>query len=305
MSLACWLLVLSLAGWLPSCKKGSAFVIDRVIVGSAAGLDVVGQTKAELEGSLRRHLREARFELADGSGTAVSPGPPPWRLVTHLHVEEPAIEGEPAVEVAAALTWHRRGAVESWQTEGRRTSPSVGEGGVAGIQRAARLALDEVLVEGISEARWLIDGMERDDAELVARLEPVDAGTARGDAALQVLARRRSPLVLPHLKQRLGTSNGSALRRTIGWLIDAKDPSAAGALIEASRGKEPVLQREIVFALGELGGPEAEAYLFTLAAGHEDPLLRASAERALEDLRARDGRGPLKVVRDEDGGVIP
>jgi HEAT repeat protein len=78
--------------------------------------------------------------------------------------------------------------------------------------------------------------------------------------------------------------------------MKAKD--AVPPLIEAARGKDATFEREVVFALGEIGGDEAEAYLFTLAQGHDDPIVRASAERALEDLKqkrtmkARPGDSP-------------
>jgi hypothetical protein len=51
-----------------------------------------------------------------------------------------------------------------------------------------------------------------------------------------------------------------------------------------------VVQREIVFALSAIGGDEAEAYLDVVASGHDDPLLRASAEKALGELRDRAKR---------------
>jgi hypothetical protein len=56
-------------------------------------------------------------------------------------------------------------------------------------------------------------------------------------------------------------------------------------IIEASRAKNPVFQREIVFALASIGGDEAEAYLDVVATGSDDLLVKASAEKALDELR--------------------
>jgi len=89
------------------------------------------------------------------------------------------------------------------------------------------------------------------------------------------------------LLKRLESEDLGVLRRTIGLLVELKDPAAVSAIIEASRAKNPVVQREIVFALSAIGGDDAEAYLDVVASGHDDPLVRSSAEKALAELRDR------------------
>ena len=58
-------------------------------------------------------------------------------------------------------------------------------------------------------------------------------------------------------------------------------------LIEAANQRDLMFQREVVFAVGSIGGSDAEAYLDLVASGHDDALLRTSAEQALSELRAR------------------
>ena len=59
-------------------------------------------------------------------------------------------------------------------------------------------------------------------------------------------------------------------------------------LIDLGRAKEASFLREIVYALGAIGGEEAEAYLFTMAQGHDEPVIRASAQQALDELKSRE-----------------
>ena len=82
-------------------------------------------------------------------------------------------------------------------------------------------------------------------------------------------------------------------RRALGKLIALKDPSTVGSIIEASSSRDPLLQREIVFAIAAIGGEEAEAYLFTMATGAEQPVLRASAEQALAELKTKKADGGI------------
>jgi hypothetical protein len=77
-------------------------------------------------------------------------------------------------------------------------------------------------------------------------------------------------------------------------------------LIEISRGKDPGFLRELVYALGAIGGEEAEAYLYTMAQGHDQPAVRDAARQALEEME-RHGRrsgpsGPSRNASLAPGG---
>lgn len=77
-----------------------------------------------------------------------------------------------------------------------------------------------------------------------------------------------------------------------GALVAIGDPRATEALISSAR-ERPLVS--IIFAVAQLGGQQAEAWLFTLSAGHPDPHVRAAAAEAsgeLERRRARRGASP-------------
>jgi hypothetical protein len=67
--------------------------------------------------------------------------------------------------------------------------------------------------------------------------------------------------------------------------------SAVPVLIDLARGRDMGFLQEIVFAVGEIGGPEAEAYLFTVAQGHDQPAIQAAARQALETMSASRKHG--------------
>ncbi len=69
--------------------------------------------------------------------------------------------------------------------------------------------------------------------------------------------------------------------------MEIKDPRAVPPLIELAQGKDLALVREILFALSEIGGDEAEAYLYTMAQGHDQPSIRQAASEAFEELQRR------------------
>lgn len=146
-------------------------------------------------------------------------------------------------------------------------------------------ALDLSLAEAAFEARATIELSTEPDDAVVKKLSDTDAPVR--SAAMQLLARRRHPAVVPALIERLKIDDLGVLRRTVGLLVEIKDPSAVPAIIDASRAKNAVVQREIVFAIAAIGGDEAEAYLDVVASGHDDPLVRSSAEKALAELKSR------------------
>jgi HEAT repeat protein len=77
----------------------------------------------------------------------------------------------------------------------------------------------------------------------------------------------------------------------VGGLVQIGDPKAVPALIELMRGKEPGFSKEVVFAIGAIGGDEAQAYLYTVAQGHEEGPVRQAAQQALDELRERGAQG--------------
>ncbi|MBM4379610.1 MAG: HEAT repeat domain-containing protein [Deltaproteobacteria bacterium] len=153
---------------------------------------------------------------------------------------------------------------------------------------ALRRALDDALLQVVASADLMLRARTRTDAELAAQLKDPDARVV--ESALRVLAERKSPLAVDALLERLHLSDAAKVRRAMGALVEMREPRAVPALIELGRNKEPPFFKEIVFALGEIGGEEAEAWLFTVSQGHDVPAVREAASRALGDLRAQPRR---------------
>ena len=135
-----------------------------------------------------------------------------------------------------------------------------------------------------------------DGAMLRGILEKASAGTRAATNGAVIAARSENDTQNnPHNPMygiwRAG-ADGSLLS-----LIGSRSSDSGGnsmappALIDLSRGKEVGFLQEIVFALGEIGGSEAEAYLFTVAQGHDQPAIQAAAQQALDTLYASRKHG--------------
>lgn len=163
---------------------------------------------------------------------------------------------------------------------------------VEGRREDLRQALDVVLASCADQAAEQVKAQGKGTADLVAQL---DAGSdAAQSAALRVLIEKKRAEALPALLERLRSDQPMVVRRAIGALVELKDPRSAGPLIDALKAKDAQFQREVVFALAAIGGDEAEAFLYTVAQGHEDPILRAAAQAGLDEMgdpkrRRRDG----------------
>ena len=68
---------------------------------------------------------------------------------------------------------------------------------------------------------------------------------------------RRNRAAIPALVERLKGDDPLEVRRAIGGLVELQAREAVPELIEISRGKDPGFLRELVYALGAIGGDEA------------------------------------------------
>jgi hypothetical protein len=191
-------------------------------------------------------------------------------------------------EVGATVVIKRR------EPDGFATYEVVGVGQVklAGddpVERlsATRRALDSALEQVVSAAHLQLAALEKSDGALIKDLTAEDARVR--EFAIRVLSARKNPAVQRSLLEKLQASDPDSVRRAIGALVELKEAGSVPALIELSKGKDPGFLREIIFALGAIGGEEAEAYLYTVAEGHDQPAVRAAAAQALKELRARGG----------------
>jgi HEAT repeat protein len=268
-----------------TCSKASRPVVDKITVDAFAGAEVVSMTQAQLQERLSARLQASHFTLLEGK--PAPEGVSPWAVTLAAGLTEPELDAEPASSVEILLQLRQKGALESFEIRARRSTAPVGND-VEALQSAAREALDAALGEAVREARALIDLNPLQDDEVAHKLSSSDDAVRR--AAVRLLARRHDARALKPLVARLETDDLTQIRETMGLLIELGNPDAVPALINASRARDNVVQREIVFALGAIGGEEAEAYLDAVASGHDDPFVRASAEQALSELKDRRSR---------------
>jgi len=229
-----------------------------------------------------------RFDLKAGEAPPAGE-PRPWRLTLDVpFTREVLKDGDPRsfAEVGANLTLERFGGElpQRYEVVGLGEAP-VMEDTPEGRQAAMRDALDAVLRQVTESAVMQLTAIDRPDDALVVDLRAEDARIR--EFALRTLAERQHPAAAPLLIERLKeTSDGESVRRTIGSLVEMKARVAVPALIDLARGRDIGFVQEIVFAVGEIGGPEAEAYLYTMAQGHDAPSVQAAAQQALETLYA-------------------
>ncbi|RKH24624.1 HEAT repeat domain-containing protein [Corallococcus praedator] len=240
-------------------------------------------------------VRELFSDALEGSGRFELVGDEepkkvrPWRMSLDLpFTREVLKDGNPHsfAEVGANLSLERFGGAvpQRYEVVGLGEA-QVQEDSAEGRRAAMRAALENVLRQVTESALLQLSALERTDEALVTDLRANDARIR--EFALRTLAERKHPAAAPLLIERLkDTSDADAVRRTIGTLAEMKAKSAVPALIDLARGRDSGFLQEIVFAVGEIGGPEAEAYLYTVAQGHDTPSVQAAAQQALDTLYA-------------------
>jgi HEAT repeat protein len=108
------------------------------------------------------------------------------------------------------------------------------------------------------------------------------------DQAVRALAERGDKEAVPALVQRLKDSDPEVVERTVGALAQLRDARAVPGLIELTRHRDAPYVANVARIVGDLGGPEARAWLLTLSSGHPDDVVRGAANEALAELSARE-----------------
>jgi hypothetical protein len=276
------LLALSLLAGFSACPKAEKPLVQRTEIDVFEGREVVRWEAPQLIARLDASLVRAGFTML--GDRPIPQGAKPWRVTVAARIDEPDPQEELPGSAVVALSFRQKGSAETFDVEASEQTKATSND-LNDVQAAAVNALDLSLAEAAFEARATIDLATQPDDAVAKKLNDTDAPVR--SAAIQLLARRRHPAVLPALIERLKIDDLGVLRRTVGLLVEIKDPSAVPAIIDASRAKNAVVQREIVFAIAAIGGDEAEAYLDVVASGHDDPLVRSSAEKALAELKSR------------------
>ncbi|MCK6552078.1 HEAT repeat domain-containing protein, partial [Myxococcota bacterium] len=144
--------------------------------------------------------------------------------------------------------------------------------------------------DDVATAMRLADA--KDDAVIEALDSPERGVRAR---AIAMCGERKLRAAVPKLVElvKRDDQDQDLVLKAIGALVAIRDPRAVGALIDAGRRRSAGYLTQILFAVADLGGREAEAYLFTVSTGHPDPEIRRVAKQALEELERKRGAAPL------------
>lgn len=284
------LLALALGG----CKQDDRLAwVDRLLV---SDVDLGSHPRLDLEAD--DLVKSARKALQDhGRIGLVNPGDKgrggiePWQgrvELVYLRTLPPVMApaGDDAsqplraeVGVELSLT---RGAGTRMVGEGRAQQQFLA-GGPEAREKAFRLAIDGALADAAEQLALHLETAARSDEELAAELGHADG--QRREFALRVLADRKSPVAVPHLLRRLGEADRTVQLRAVGGLVAVGDERAVPPLIDATLGRDPSFVIQLVYAIGEIGGEDAEAYLFTASTGHPEEMVRRAAEESLQTLR--------------------
>lgn len=291
------LLITLVALMLGACRsREPRFPVEHVSLKGATVVDngLLGQAPSEVRELFSETLRGSRrFELLeeDGEKSKEKKGEgekAAWSLTLELPFTRESLRDGSAysfAEVGATLELERRG------EEGVQHYQVVGLGEVRVEKKdaeARRKALREALKRALSQvteaAGMQMAAADREDAALLQDLQSQDDRVR--EFALRVLADRRNPAAAPLLIRQLQDEDPQLVRQAIGALVEMKARDAVPALIELVKDREIGFVQEVVFAIGEIGGTEAEAYLFTVAQGHDQPDVQAAAKQALDTLYA-------------------
>lgn len=281
------LLLLLLGG----CRsREPRFPVERVVLTGDTAVDNpwLGLEPQQVELLFTELLQHSgRFQLPEGPPQQGTPAGGAWRLTLELPFTREVLqggEGRSQAEVGASLLLEQQlPEPQQYEVSGVGEAQVEGQGPVA-RRRAMREALQQALAQALESAVLQLADARRSDEELVQRAELEDE-RAR-DMALRTLAARRHPASTSLLVAQLQDGDIQVVRRAMGALVEMKARSAVPALIDMTKGRDVGFLREIVFAIGEIGGPEAEAYLFTVAQGHDQPAVQEAARRALDTLYA-------------------
>jgi hypothetical protein len=296
---------LVLAACKPSPAPKSAAVVGTLLVSSAeiASRPELATTAEDVRIILRDQLLATRrFDVRDGAHGRVALSVERAQLgaapAPVIDPAKPAPDREMAeVVVLLELTRQEGGQDVTLRAEGLSRRPL--EQGQSLDPEARRSAFAAALGTAIHEAAEALgdqlDAHGKTDEALIADLASSDARTR--DYAIRVLAERRNPAAVPKLIERLSDPDPTVWLRAVGALTAIGDRRAVGPLIEATRKRRPEETGSVLYALATLGGPDAEAYLFTLESGAPDEQVRRAAREAYAEL--------LRNKRSEAGAKNP
>jgi hypothetical protein len=163
--------------------------------------------------------------------------------------------------------------------------------------------IGEALPDGVAPGTSLRDLVARVTGEVAADLaRQIRPKYAEDDALVGFLGRKDDSLLrhtIPEARKRrlkatetpliaiLKHKERELVNLAASALGDVGSEKAVPALIDAGSRVQPIDRLPVLYALGQIGGPQAEVYLETLISGTEHPPLKRAAEQALEQVKRK------------------
>jgi HEAT repeat protein len=284
------LLALGLAACSGGCRRDAKTVIQSVDLDAEGFLkqSALGWFPGELNGRIADTLRTNGLPvLKEGEEAPSGARALKGKMSFDFELSEPR-DASPGQVWVAALLQLQGGSLGELNSVSAHKQVALNGPGPEDRREATVRAVEAVLDDVAASAGALVKASGQTDDQLIKALESTEP-RAR-NFAVKVLADRKNPAAVPALLEQLKNEDLDEVRSAIGALVELKDRRAVPAMIEASHARDNLFQRDVVFALGAIGGEDAEAYLFTMAQGHDEPAIRASAQQALDEMKARDGK---------------
>jgi len=272
------------------CTREHPVLVERVDVGAWGSLSRAGlsESRADVEAALTTRLGPSGFRLIEGAGEDGPDG------AVRLSLDVPVASADPP-RVGVLLQLRRRAGAGTSRSEAEGVADAPpGEQGEVAVRAALGLAIERAL----HKARAQVLAADKPDDALVKDLASKDPVVRA--SAVRVLTDRRNPAVIQALLDQLGADDPDEVRRAIGALVEMKEKRAVPALIELGNTRDASFLREVIYALAGIGGEEAQAYLYTVAQGHDHPAIREAAQQALDEL-SRSEQKPDRGVSSREG----
>lgn len=279
---------------LAACRGRSGYSVERMAVAQSAAterLESVGVTRetlaqdasrlfdvtpgfvpaGEARGKTRRFLGRLHVLRAEALSAGPDTGAVAHVVVT---VELAPVDGEPAL-----------------REMGRAAEPVGSEPGAlrTALERAAAAAMERA----VGAFSLQLTAERKRSSELVKDLSSPEARVR--DHAVRVLAERGERDAVPALAAVLRDPDPEIAERAVGALAQLRDPRAVPALIDLAHHRDAPYVANLARILGDIGGPDARAWLLTMTSGHPDEVVRGAAREALAEMSARAPRAQVNA----------
>lgn len=214
-------------------------------------------------GKTRRFLGRLHVQRAEALAAGLDSGAVAHVVVT---VELAPVDGEPALRETG-------GAAEPVGSEPGALRTALERAATAAVERAVAAFSMQLAAE------------QKGSPELVKDLSSPEARVR--DHAVRVLAERGEREAVPALAAILRDPDPEIAERAVGALAQLRDSRAVPALIELAHHRDAPYVANLAHILGDIGGPDARAWLLTMASGHPDEAVRGAAREALAEMSAR------------------